>query len=565
MKRILYSLVIAGFLMISCNKQLNIVPQGVLSPEQVATPENVDKFVTASYAILTSGDINVSYSLWEYGDVRSDDAYKGGRDEGDGQEFHFMETFANTRADFWPFDGQWFRIYLGVGRANTALGYLNKIDKSIFPLKEQRIGEVRFLRGVYYFMLKELFNRIPYLDENVPLDDYGKVSNTALSSDSLWEKIAADFQYAADHLPAIQADKGRITKAAAYAFLAKTRLYQGFRQDEQYNVTGVDMPKMQQVADACDQAINSAYHLEDDYASNFLPGKYENGPESMFAIQFSQNDGTDVGHLNFGEALSVPQGLGCCDFHKPSQNFVNAFRTDANGIPLLDVFNDTNVNPYTDNIDPRLNHTVGIPEFNWKYEPAHVYKDAWNRNPAVYGSYASMKENVSPDGEYFVARPPFFPNSKNKILMRFAEVLLMKAEALIEMGRQGDALPLINAVRQRAANSTGRLKKADGSYEAHYKVGLYTPGVNITWDQATARKALRFERRLELGQENQRFFDLVRWGIAAETLNKYFSVERTRHAFLNSGNFTKNKHEYLPIPQNQLNFSRGVYKQNINY
>jgi hypothetical protein len=554
-------LIVAG----SCNKQLEIAPKGVLSPDQVANPENIDNFVIAAYSPLGNGDINVSFSLWQYGDVMSDDAYKGGRDEGDGQEFHFMETFSNMRADFWQLDNLWYRIYIGISRANIALGYLNKIDATAYPQKAARQGEMRFLRGYYYFLLKELFFHIPYIDETVPQDSYTTISNRALSNDSLWEKIAGDFQFAADNLPATQTQVGRPSAAAANGFLAKARLFQAYTQDDQYNVTGVNTTHLNEVVAAADKAIGSAFHLENDYANNFLPGSFENGPESMFAIQYSQDDGTLYGRLNYGDALSVPQGLGCCDFHKPSQNFVNAFRTDVNGLPYLDTYNSQSLDFNTDNIDPRLDHTVGIPEHNWKYETAHIYKTTWNRNPGVYGVYASMKENVSPDCNCFVQTPPFFPNSKNKILLRFSEVLLMKAEALIELGRQDEALPLINQVRSRAAQSTGKLKNATGDYQAKYFTGTYQPGVNVDWTQATARKALRFERRLELGQEAQRFFDLVRWGIAAETLNTYFSVERTRFSFLNSGNFSKNKNEYLPIPQNQMNFARGVYQQNRGY
>lgn len=565
MKKIFLSVVALLILSVSCKKQINIAPLGVLSPDQVANPENIDKFVIAAYSPLGNGDINVSFSLWEYGDVRADDAYKGGRDEGDGQEFHFMETFANLRPEAWPIDGLWYRIYVAIGRANLALGYLNKIDASAYPLKAARQGEMRFLRGYYYFLLKQLFNRIPFIDETVAQDDYKNISNTSLSSDSLWAKIGSDFQFAADNLPTTQSDVGRPTKAAAYGFLAKTKLFQAYKQDDHYNVVSIDLQKMQEVVAAADKAIASQFHLEADYGNNFLPGSFENGPESMFAIQFSQNDGTVYGRVNEGDALSVPQGLGCCDFHKPSQNFVNAFRTDANGLPLLDDFNSKDIDPKNDNVDPRLNHTVAIPEFNWKYESKHIYKESWNRNPGVYGVYASMKENVSPDCDCFVPTPPFFPNSKNKILLRFAEVLLMKAEALIELGRQDEALTLINQVRSRAAQSTKLLKTAIGAPEANYKVGTYQPGSNINWTQDVARKALRFERRLELGQESQRFFDLVRWGIAAETLNAYFASEKTKRSFLNGAFFTKGKHEYLPIPQNQINFSKGVYKQNPGY
>ena len=565
MKKIFISLTVLMAVFTSCSKQLEIAPKGVLSPDQVANPDNIDKFVISAYSELGNGDINVSFSLWQYGDVRSDDAYKGGRDEGDGQEFHFMETFSNMRADFWQLDGLWYRIYIGISRANTALGYLNNINESTYPLKKARQGEMRFLRGYYYFLLKELYHSVPYIDETVPQNDYQNISNTALSNDSLWEKIAGDFQFAADNLPGTQADAGRPAQAAAYGMLAKTRLFQAYTQDEKYNVTGIDMQKMQAVVIAADKAINSKFHLEPDFANNFLPGSFENGPESLFAIQFSQDDGTLYGRLNYGDALSVPQGLGCCDFHKPSQNFVNAFKTDNNGLPLLNNFNDQNINLATDNVDPRLDHTVGIPGHNWKYETTHIEKESWSRNPGVYGYYSSMKENVSPDCNCFVQTPPFFPNSKNKILLRFADVLLIKAEALIELGRQDEALPLINEVRTRAAQSTALLKDANGNFEDKFKVGTYQPGVNITWDQAVARKALRFERRLELGQEAQRFFDLVRWGVAAETLNSYFNTEKTRYPFLNNAYFTKNKNEYLPIPQNQINFSKGIYKQNIGY
>ena len=565
MKKIFVSLSLLLAVLSSCKKQLDISPKAVLSPDQVANPENIDQFVIAAYSPMGNGDINVSFSLWQYGDVRADDAYKGGRDEGDGQEFHFMETFSKLRPEAWPVDGLWYRIYVAISRANIALGYLNNIDEAKYPLKKARQGEMRFLRGYYYFMLKELFYNVPFIDETIPKDEYQNISNAALSNNELWEKIAADFQYAADNLPANQADAGRPTQAAAYGFLAKTKLFQAYTQDASYNVTGIDAQKLQEVITAADKVIASQFHLETDYANNFLPGSFENGPESLFAIQFSQDDNTLFGRLNYGDALNVPQGLGCCDFHKPSQNFVNAFKTDDNGLPLLDNFNAADVNLATDNVDPRLDHTVGIPEHVWKYEPAHIYKESWNRNPGVYSVFASMKENVSPDCDCFVQTPPFFPNSKNKILLRFADVLLMKAEALIELGRQNEALPLINEVRTRAAQSTSLLKDANGNAEAKYKVGTYQNGVNIAWTKEVARKALRFERRLEFGQEAQRFFDLVRWGIAAETINSYFITEKVKRPFLNTGYFTKNKHEYLPIPQNQINFSKGIYKQNIGY
>ncbi len=567
MKKILLTIIaLTALVFTSCKNQLKVPPKGVLSEEQVANPENIDNFVIAAYSPLGNGDINVSFSLWQYGDVRSDDAYKGGRDEGDGQEFHFMETFSNMRADFWQVDDLWYQLYIAVKRTNIALGYLDKIAIKDYPKKKERQGEMRFLRGYYYFMLKELWRNIPYIDETVPNDDYKNISNVALSNDELWEKICEDFEFAAHNLPVTQSEVGRPTRGAAFGFLAKARLFKAYRQDDNYNVIDINKDHLEEVLDACDSVINEGkYHLEPRFANNFLAGDYQNGPESMFAVQFSHDDNTLYGRLNYGDALNVPQGLGCCDFHKPSQNLVNAYRTNNQGLPLINNFNQSNLDLSTNTVDPRLEHTVALPGHPWKYETDRIYKQSWSRNPGVYGDYASLKENVSPDCDCFVPTPPFFPNSKNKILMRYSEVLLMKAEALVELGRQNEALPLINQIRDRASASTELLKDSDGNNLDNFKVAEYKPGTNCTWTQDFARKAVRFERRLELALEADRFFDLVRWGIAAETLNTYFAKERTRRPFFNNAHFTKNKNEYLPIPQNQIDFSKGLYQQNKGY
>jgi hypothetical protein len=567
MKKII-ALFISSFalLVFSCKKKLDIVPKGVLNEDQIANAANVDRLVTAAYSTLGNGDINVSFSLYQFGDVLSDDAYKGGRDEGDGADLHNMEIFINTLPTFFQLNGHWTQAYIGINRANTALSYLNKVNETEFPNKKVRQGEMHFLRGIYYLAIKTIFRNIPWVDESVPSDDIPKLSNRQFTNDQLWDKIATDFQFAADNLPATQSDKGRPTKIAAYGYLAKARLYQAYTQDENYNVTGISSNRLLQVIDAADKVIGSSFRLETDFANNFLPGGFENGPEVLFAIQFSQNDGTQLGRLNYGDALNVPQGLGCCDFHKPSQNLVNAFKTDANGLPMLDTFNDQDLNLATNTVDPRLLHTVAIPGQGWKYEPKkRIFQNSWSRNPGVYGYYASLKENVSPDCSCFVGTPPFFPNSKNKPLLRYADVLLMKAEALVELGRQDEALPIVNLIRTRAGQSTGLLKDANDNPAANFLIKTYVPGANINWTQDNARKAVRFERRLEMAMESSRFFDLVRWGIAEPTLNTYFTKEKTRRPFFKDAFFKKNKNEYLPIPQTQLNLSSGNYTQNNGF
>ena len=556
-------LLILIFGLSACDKLLDLKPKGVLSASSVGTPEGAEKLVVAAYSQLGNDHYDAPYSLWPYGNVRADDAYKGGRDESDGQNFHFTETFVNSRPDNGDYDAIWYNMYVGVARANTALQTINSLDEKAYPLKKQRIAEMRFLRGHFYFMLKILFKNIPVIDETVPSADYAKVFNRALSNEASWQFIADDFKYGTQHLPATQEQVGRATQAAAYAYWAKAKLYQAYRQDENHSVTTTHTPDLDTVVFAADRVVG--HQLEPDYAFNFLPGAYMNGPEAVFSIQFSTNDQTLFGRLNWSDILNVPQGLGCCDFHKPSQNLVNAFKTDATGLPLFDTFNEVNYRDNTDNADPRLDHTVAMPGHPWKYNTAYGYTESWNRNVPVYGVYASMKENVSPDCDCFVHVDPFYGNSKNRIQIRYADVLLWKAEALIELGRHAEALPLINQLRERSKNSVNMLVNASGQAISKFKVEAYVDGANCTWTQDFARKALRFERRLEFAMEGSRFFDLVRWGVAAETLNGYIAVERTRRSFLGGAAFTKGRNEYLPIPLSQMNFSQGLYKQNPGY
>ena len=306
---------------------------------------------------------------------------------------------------------------------------------------------------------------------------------------------------------------------------------------------------------------------------------YENGPESIWAAQFSINDGTRVGRVSFVTGLNSPHGTGlygCCGFHLASQNMVNSFRTDANGLPLLDSFNQSDIlnNVQADGtvavssgltVDPRLDHTVGIPGRPFKYRNTvseqgdMIYKFSWARDPGVYGFFGNMKEQQAPDCSCYIKEGPFVGTSRNVIFIRYADVLLFKAEALIQLDRYTEALPLINKVRERAAASTQKPIAAGAS--DIYNVGLYTsfPNKEFAW------KALKFERRLEFGMEGPRFFDLVRWGEAEETLNAYLDEEKTKRDFLANAVFTAGRDEYYPIPQREIDFTGGLYVQNAGY
>jgi hypothetical protein len=173
-----------------------------------------------------------------------------------------------------------------------------------------------------------------------------------------------------------------------------------------------------------------------------------------------------------------------------------------------------------------------------------------------------MKEQQAADCSCYKKEGPFIGTSKNIDIIRYADVLLMQAEAYIELGQQALALPLINQVRARAAASTGRLRKADGTFASNY---LIRPYEGSNWTQEYARRALQWERRLEFALESPRFFDLVRWGIAEPTLNAYLAKEKTRRSHLNGAKFTAGRDEYLPIPQREINFTKGLYVQNSGY
>lgn len=546
-------------------------PQGTIDNEQLNNPEYVDNLVISAYAIwISAEDINSSFSMWNY-DVRSDDAYKGGNGTEDGDVFHNLEVSQGIMTTAWNISDMWQRLYNCISRSNAALQLLDQMDENTYPLKQQRIAEMRFLRGHGHFLLKQLFKKIVIAnDENLSPEEYNNLSNTVYTNDEGWQQIANDFQFAYENLPDTQADKGRPTRGAAAAYLAKTYLYKAYRQDnpETNEVTSINAEDLKKVVEYTEASIMNAggYDLESDFHNNFRPEpQYENGKESLWAMQYSINDGTTNGNCNWSTGLIVPNipGVtdGGCDFYKPSQNLVNAFKTDNNGHPLFDTFNDKDYDMAVDNADPRLFLTVGLPGLPYEFNPEFMMdkSSTWSRSNGLYGYYVTLKQNVDPESEYLV-KGSWWGTPMNHIVLRYADVLLMRAEALIQLndGRIQEAIDLINRVRNRAKTSTSMISNYPSEYGVKYDVEPYYG----TFTQEEALKRLKFERRVELAMESDRFFDLVRWGEAERVLNAYYAAEAEVCTIYSNAHFTKNKNEYLPIPFAQISASNGIYDQN---
>ena len=559
----------------SCDKFLEEqVPQATLTQDEVKNPEYIDNVLISAYAGLVSiEDMNASFSLWNY-DTRSDDAYVGGSDFSDGEPFHRLEKSTGVMTTDWPFSSIWTRFYNYLSRVSLSIDMLNVADQNNSTI-QQRTAEMKFLRAYGHFQLKRLFKKIPFVNKlNMTEEDYNNLSNTEYTNDEGWQQIINDLEDAYKVLPETQTEKGRPTKAACAAFLAKVYLYKAYRQDDANSnqVTSINDADLQKVVEYTNPALYTkvGYGLESDLHNNFRPEEqYENGKESIWAIQYSRNDGTVYGNLNFSNRLIVPcipkiHDSGC-DFYKPSHNLVSAFRTNSNGLPMLDNFADEE---YTvgsaQTVDPRLFVTVGVPGTPYMFNTAFMMSEsnAWSRSGGTFGYFVSLKQNVDPalTDSYLYLCDSQWASSMNRIVLRYADVLLMRAEAQVQLGQTAEAIALVNQVRDRAAGmmTASIVSNYPNKYGVHYAVGKY----NGSYSKDDAMKIVKMERRLELAMESERFFDLVRWGDAATVLNKYYSTESEKMNFLSGSQFTANKNEYLPVPFEQMAASNGHYVQN---
>ncbi len=565
------------FSLTGCDDYLDYKPTAVIDEDKAF--QDPEGMVTSAYAMLGDCWYTYPFNLWPYGDLASDDCLKGGSGTTD-TEYHQVEVFSTLTPTLGHLDELWYRLYCAISRCNRAILSLNEYGNSKLgeATTKQRLAEVKFLRAHFYYKLFTVFNKIPWIDEEVYKNGtQEQTRNDALTHEQLWDKIIGDFEYAYDNLPEQTTDGGgRANKVAAAAYLAKCYLDRawGDGYEETTGVNFINKDYMQKVVDYTDVVVRSGkYGYLEDYGDIFLPD-YNNSKESIFSIQASdyKDDHTTFGRANWSNTLNGAWSMWSCgwDFQKPSQDFVNAFKT-KDGLPEFDTYsasNDHPVNgqPTAQKWDPRLFHTVGMPTFPYKYEKEYTQTKANSRTPNTYGYYTDLKcVPQRSKGETY--NYPWQAFAMNEYMLRYTQTMLDRAEALIELDRLSEARTIINDIRQRAANSIS--KHIDYAAD-QCKISLYPESYFATKEKA--RQCLRWERRLEMGQEHERFFDLRRWGLLSSTLNAYFEKEakdsydgQNYAQYYKDAHFTKEKNEYMPIPYNQMFYIPGLYTQNKGY
>ncbi len=575
-KYFLISLLTATSLLFSnCDDFIDVAPSGVIDDEIAYS--NPEEMVTAAYAMLGDCWYSYPFNLWPYGDVSSDDCLKGGSGTTD-TGYHPMEIWSTLTATPGELDELWYRLYCAISRCNRALLSLEQYGEENLgaATKAIRVGEVKFLRAHNYFKLVTMFRQVPWIDEAVLQNGtHEQTRNDEFTYEELFSKVIQDFQDAYDVLPEEQADGGRVHKIAAAAYLAKCylTLAWGDGYEASNGLAHINSEYMQKVVDYTDDVVSSRFGYLPDYGDIFLP-ENKNSQESIFAVQTSdyKDDNTKFGRANWSNMLNGCWGIWSCgwDFHKPSQDLVNAFKT-KDGLPMFGDYDKEAAWPINgaataQKWDPRLFHTVGMPTFPYKYEAEYTMTKDNSRTPNTYGYYTSLKE-VPQRSKGETYDQPWQAFAMNDYVFRYTDVMLMRAEALVELNQLKEAGEIINAIRQRAANSIGK----HIAYAADQcEIALYPSSYFQT--QESARQCLRWERRLELAMENGRYFDLKRWGVASETLNNFFKKAKdfsydgqAYGRYYNDAYYTAGKNEFYPVPYNQLYYVPGLYVQNKGY
>lgn len=558
---------VAGFLFSSCNESFLETPvQGAVSSDVLAADQNgVGASLISVYKMLNGyngagnpwGAAPSNYTF----NYASDDQHKGS-ELSDGPDAHQNALYKWTPG-LGQYREKFLAVYEGVRRANNTIQLANRYKDAggDAAFVDRVTGEALFLRAWYHFEGYKIWVNVPYYTEEDA--DFRKKNDQPVLP-----LVIADLERAVTLLPDVRSQVGRADKAVARAFLGKAKLY------------AKDYAGAKAAFDAV--VATGRFSLAPCYQDNFVIST-QNTSESIFAHQASVNDGDGNGsNTNYLERLAAPHNdshTGCCGFNQPTQDLVNSFQVDANGLPVANWNANRVAVDKNSTVDPRLDFTAGrtgVPYLDWG-----LHKDSWIRGNGWSGMY-SAKKNMKLTSD--PAGPGWTTNqlhAKNVELIRYADVLLMLAECEVEIGSLERARELVNMVRKRAGNCAqgpvgGPLILNDIKDEritwANYDVKEYT----AAWtDKNIAREAVRRERRLELAFEGHRLFDLKRWGILEPTINAYRAYEskltnivngvEVRIAVLDGADAPAPKHYAFPLPGAEVDISGGNLKQNEGY
>ncbi len=573
-KYIIIFLVLFGIIG-ACNEDfLNIKPKGALDQGVLATEEGINALLIGAYSMLDG--VSASYgwesatSNWVYGDIRGMIANKG-TDAGDQPDINPLQSYTESATN--PYlNTKWREVYEAISRCNSTLIVINEALGAGTITQDQAdlfTKQAKVLRGWYHFEAWRMWEMVPYVDETTD-------QTTLTNSEDIRAKIIADLQEGVS-LPLDMGAVGRFNKTVSQVLLAKAMM----QMNQDY--AGA-LPLLQEVKTSGKKPNNAAIGLAPTYGEIFDIVN-RNGIEAVYTVQYSVNDGSGAYNGGWGEVLNFPYKSGgspggCCGFFQPAQEYVNSFRTET-GLPLLDYsYNDDPVvsdqglapaDPFTEDagpLDPRLDWSVGrrgIPYWDW----GPVTGSDWVRDQSYAGPWVGKKQvyKKSQEGQYTeVGNWTSGWTANGYRMIRYADVLLLLAECQIETNALDDARTNINLIRARAANAAGWVKEADGTTNAaNYVISEY-PATGYPFDtQANARLALRMERKLELGMEGHRWFDLNRWGITETELNRVLTYEKTTPwggGTMYLGADIGPEDATFPIPQRQIDLANGNLTQN---
>lgn len=553
--------VVAGILLSSCGESfLYKAPQGSIDQDALANQTGIDLLTVNAYANFHENGWGASPGNWSLGSVYGGDANKGS-DANDQAVFNEIEMYNALPTSSYPAE-KYAWVYKGAKRVNVALQTMEMAEDLPEAFEKSRRGELHFLRAVFYFEGIKVFGPfIPWVDDTMTEND-PKVYNNV----DIYANVLSDIDVAIANLPNTQDAPGRANAWAAKALKAKVLMQRG------------DMAAAKPIlADVVANGVTSngkPYELEDDLNANFDSFR-NNGSESVFGIQFSNENN----NANPGMSLNYPHGGagspgGCCGFFQPSQELANSYKVDANGLPYLD--KSYRNAPYVSvqapagdgplaitnteiAVDPRLDFAIG--RFGIPYKDWGVPQNNWVRDVGNGGVYmpkkhvftlAELDAGLASGGNGTDGWAP--GSSINLQYLSLRDIILLYAECLANDNELPAAMAEVNKIRERAALDVNIIVDEEGEPVANYLVAPYPTSHAAFSNKDACIDAIRFERKLELSMEGQRWFDLTRWGgqYMSQQLKEYIEFEANFLAKFAIASVLSPDKTMFPLPEGQI-------------